>query len=83
MKVELTNDGLLIVPDTEFETEYINRKFGRGDVNCFVKCGLTPGDLIGIKVCYPEAIAEDHKDINTIVAENFVQEGKRTNANNS
>lgn len=55
MKVKKVSDGLLILPETEFEEEYVNENFGRGDkLTAFVKCGLSPADLIGIKVCHQE-----------------------------
>jgi len=55
MKLELLNDGLLIVPETDFEKEYIETNFEKGkDLKAFVKCGLSPADLIGIKICLPD-----------------------------
>jgi hypothetical protein len=51
MKVEIIKDGLLIVPDTDFEADYINKNFERGELTCFVKSGMTAKELIGIKVC--------------------------------
>ena len=55
MKVKNVSDGLLILPETEFEENYINENFGRGNkLIAFVKCGLSAADLIGIKVCHQE-----------------------------
>jgi hypothetical protein len=51
MKVEIRSNGcLMILPETEFEEQYITLNFGQGDVEGFVKCGLTPSEIIGIKI---------------------------------
>jgi hypothetical protein len=55
MKISLDiNNGLIISPETEFESDYIEQTFGNGDIKCFVKHGLTPSILLGIKICIPD-----------------------------
>jgi hypothetical protein len=55
MKISLQHNGLLILPESEFEEAFINEKFGRGqNFKNYVKCGLSPADLIGIKIEFPK-----------------------------
>ena len=49
MDTKILPDGLLIVPETEFERSYI-QSFGFGDLKCFVKHGFTATDVVGIKI---------------------------------
>ena len=49
MDTQILPNGLLIVPETEFERQYI-QSFGFGDLSCFVKHGLTATDVVGIKI---------------------------------
>jgi hypothetical protein len=60
MKVDICKDGLMIEPETDFESSYIMESFRSqsGTIKCFVKCGLTPAELIGIKVCFPQEVSE-------------------------
>jgi len=51
MKVEVTDKGFLVVPETDFEKDYLVRTF----VNCkerlvTIKYGLSLDDLISVKV---------------------------------
>lgn len=51
MKVTLDGSGLLVVPETEFETEVLTRMFKPGEEHkAFVKCGATPADVVGLRV---------------------------------
>ncbi len=47
MKVELIEKGLLIVPETEFESDYIRH---HGISEAHKSYGMTPGDLVGIEI---------------------------------
>ena len=47
MKVESINDSLIIVPETEFETEWLH-KYPIGEV--FHKIGNTASNYIGLKI---------------------------------
>jgi len=43
--------GFFIMPETDFEAELISRVFQRNrGVDGFVKCGLTPADVQGLRV---------------------------------
>ena len=55
MHIEIEENGLLIVPDTKFETQYISRTFHvkDGEIQAFVKSGLTLADVIGLKITVP------------------------------
>ena len=59
MKVDICKDGLIIEPETDFEDSYIRDAFRSqtDNIKCFVKCGLTPAELIGIKVCFPQEVS--------------------------
>jgi hypothetical protein len=58
MKVDICKDGLIIEPETDFEDSYIRDAFRSqtDNIKCFVKCGLTPAELIGIKICFPQEV---------------------------
>lgn len=51
MKINLLQDekGLLIVPETDFEEDFI-RSMQLESLKVFVKTGLTPKDIIGLKI---------------------------------
>ena len=52
MKVTYLKDcEILIEPETDFELQVIS-KFGHDDkkIKAFLKCGLTPADIIGLKI---------------------------------
>ena len=53
MKVELYGGGLLIVPETEFEGQYLVKNFSISileKTTAFIKTGVTASDLKGLKV---------------------------------
>jgi hypothetical protein len=51
MRVTLNKSALLIEPETEFERLWIDSHFYRGEnIKCYVKTGLAPAELVGIKV---------------------------------
>lgn len=51
MRVTLNGNALLIEPETEFETLWIDNHFEcRESIKCYVKTGLTPAERVGIKV---------------------------------
>jgi len=52
MKATMTDDnGILIMPETEFEVSFLEKHFSQlGKITAFVKCGLSPADVLGIKV---------------------------------
>jgi hypothetical protein len=68
MKVDICKGGLIIEPETDFEDSYIRNAFRSqtegpspdwfSSGKCFVKCGLTPAELIGIKICFPQEQSE-------------------------
>lgn len=47
MKVEIIDEGLIIVPETEFEEDFI-KSFMLENLNTFVKTGATASDIIGL-----------------------------------
>lgn len=49
MWVELLEDGLLIVTETNFEEQYIAKQMDK-DKDIFVKTGITLTDVIGLKI---------------------------------
>ena len=49
MKVKITSKGLLVLPETEFESDYI-QNLGFGNLKCFVKHGQTPAEVIGVQI---------------------------------
>lgn len=52
MKVELTKHGLMIVPETDFEEQYLGiyRNRRRQDLKVFLKRGMTPKDIVGLRI---------------------------------
>ena len=60
MKVDICREGLIIEPETDFESSYIRESFRSqtSNIKCFIKCGLTSAELIGIKVCFPQDVPE-------------------------
>jgi hypothetical protein len=53
MKANINIDSkyLMIVPETEFEEQTLTQAFPLGrSFKCFVKTGLTPADIIGLKI---------------------------------
>jgi hypothetical protein len=49
MIVKIITKGLLVVPETGFEEDYI-QGLGFGSLKCFVKHGLTPAEVIGVQI---------------------------------
>ena len=49
MKVEETDDGLLIVPQTEFESEHLHRLADK-EMEVFVKTGTSASEVVGLKI---------------------------------
>ena len=49
MDTKILSDGLLVIPETEFERQYM-QSFGFGDLKCFVKHGFSATDVVGIKI---------------------------------
>ena len=49
MKVEETSDGLIIVPQTDFEAEYLHKLAGK-EMSTFVKTGTSVKDIVGLKI---------------------------------
>lgn len=52
MKVVIEKDNaLIVVPETEFETNFIAQAFNPGEnLKCFVKHGLSSSIVVGIKI---------------------------------
>jgi hypothetical protein len=51
MEIHITDDGLMIVPETEFEKDYLQHTFPGGHTyKAFLKTGLTIDDVIGLKI---------------------------------
>jgi len=58
MKIEICKDkekgkpdGLMIVPETEFESQLLTSSFHLGlTYKAFIKCGLTPKEVLGLKI---------------------------------
>ena len=54
MKVEITgNNQILIVPETDFETMWLNQNFNvnyGNKITAFIKTGLTINDVLGLKI---------------------------------
>jgi len=49
MKVKLLTGGLIILPETEFEAEYL-RNIIIEESDIFHKCGISAADYIGLKI---------------------------------
>ena len=49
MKIRLVRDGLIIVPETEFEESYM-RRMNLESADVFHKNGVCSSDYIGIKI---------------------------------
>jgi len=58
MKVKLDGNGLLIMPETEFEDNWLRKNY-REDTNkeikTFLKTGLTAQETVGLKVYKEES----------------------------
>jgi hypothetical protein len=50
MKVKIVDDGLIIVPETDFEDSYLRNNFLGNSLKAFLKHGLSVKDLIGLKI---------------------------------
>lgn len=50
MKVKIEDDGLLIVPQTDFEIAFLEKNFSSKKCTAFLKSGLTPKETIGLKI---------------------------------
>ena len=52
MEIHITKDGLLIVPETEFEKDYLQHNYGKMEhkYKIFLKTGLTIEDVVGLKI---------------------------------
>ena len=61
MKVEICRDRLLIVPETNFEIDWIHSKFEIGVTHkAWLRTGLSASDLLGIIVAPdPTTIAKE------------------------
>lgn len=49
MKVIPEKEGLFIEPETDFEIDYL-KTFQNESFKVFVKCGLTPAEVLGLKI---------------------------------
>ena len=49
MKIKIVPKGLLIIPESDFESDYL-QSLGFGRLKCFVKQGLTPAEVIGVQI---------------------------------
>jgi len=49
MVINLIEDGLLIIPETEFEKHYISQ-FQIDKLEAFVKTGASLSDIVGLKI---------------------------------
>lgn len=59
MKVELETNSICIKAETDFESDWCAKFIGHGgNGKAFLKCGLTPADVIGIKILPPEPEGE-------------------------
>ena len=57
MKVELDDKGLIIVPESDFEKDFISQHFSMDEkLTAFVKCGMSPANLIGLKILYSQKV---------------------------
>lgn len=53
MKVEIIKDGLLIVPETEFEIQYLRKYYHPKGLKAFLKHGVSVATVVGIKIELP------------------------------
>lgn len=49
MQVKMINDGIIILPETEFEEDYLFFNFQDKPL-AFLKCGIISKNIIGIKI---------------------------------
>ena len=69
MKVELANNGLIIVPETEFELQFLNSKFSDKNIKAFVKTGIDTRDVVGLKISVSEKASDDEEDETSCTSE--------------
>jgi hypothetical protein len=50
MKVVIEKNGLLVVPETDFEEEYLRTFHDQSKLTAFLKHGATLQDLVGLKI---------------------------------
>ena len=50
MKVQIVDDGIIVVPETDFEDSYLRKNFLGNSLTAFLKHGLSVSELIGLKV---------------------------------
>jgi len=57
MRIKILEDGLLIEPETDFEIQWAEGFIRRGETGrAFLKCGMTPTEVLGIKILAGEKI---------------------------
>ena len=61
MKCVKDKKGFMVLPETEFEEQVVSSF--QNNCECFVKCGVTPADIIGIAIHHKvnSGIAEDQQ----------------------
>lgn len=53
MKIDFDKnmDEIMLIPETDFEKEFIDRFCQHGsNLTVFKKCGITPSDVVGLKI---------------------------------
>jgi len=49
MKVSLLSNGIIVIPETEFEAAFL-RKIDLDNAIVFHKCGISSKDYVGLKI---------------------------------
>jgi len=69
MKVEILKDGLIVVPETDFEIQYLRSFYHPHRLEAFLKHGVSISTVLGLKVKFPP-------DINNSIDEEMIKEDK-------
>lgn len=62
MKIELSNYGMMITPETEFEEKWLRENYGihkTGKIKAFLKHGSSADQLVGLRVFREETFASE------------------------
>jgi len=51
MEITIEKNGILIVPETKFEEDYLSEEFScEKELKVFLKRGMGAGDIVGLKI---------------------------------
>ena len=73
MKIRLEETTMIIVPETDFESEYLKRYQVEG-VNGFLKTGIDLTHVIGLKIFPGESVEQDGCTCRWDIQKGFVRD---------